>query len=107
MQRAYLLAAGGQAQIEARQKALEAAIESERAAQAGFDVGTRTAAFWLNSTRERYRAERSLATARVDYLLALLQLKASAGTLSVDDLIRSSQLLRFAEREKTDAGAGS
>ena len=43
----------------------------------------------------------------MDYLLALLQLKASAGTLSVDDLIRSSQLLRFAEREKTDAGAGS
>ena len=49
----------------------ESALE---ATQAGFEVGTRTIVDVLQSTRALFQARSSLADARYDYVLAILQL---------------------------------
>lgn len=73
-----------------RVRALEQALESTRAsyeaAQAGFEVGTRTAVDVLLELRRVFGAERDLADARYAYLLDTLRLKQAAGTLSEQDL---------------------
>ena len=56
------------------------------ATEAGFDVGTRTIVDVLDSTRRLFESEDLLANARYDYILSRLQLKYSAGTLSMQDI---------------------
>jgi len=72
-------------------KALQQSVVSQESAleatQAGFEVGTRTIVDVLLSTRSLYSARSSLATARYDYILAILKLKQAAGILTRDDLI--------------------
>jgi len=71
-------------------KALQQSVISQESAleatQAGFEVGTRTIVDVLLSTRSLYSARSSLATARYDYILAVLKLKQAAGILSSFDL---------------------
>ncbi len=71
-------------------KALQQSVISQESAleatQAGFEVGTRTIVDVLLSTRTLYSARSSLATARYDYILAVLKLKQAAGILSRFDL---------------------
>jgi len=71
-------------------KALQQSVISQESAleatQAGFEVGTRTIVDVLLSTRTLYSARSSLATARYDYILAVLKLKQAAGILSRSDL---------------------
>jgi len=71
-------------------KALQQSVISQESAleatQAGFEVGTRTIVDVLLSTTSLYSARSSLASARYNYVLAVLQLKQAAGILTVDDL---------------------
>ncbi|MFT7423080.1 MAG: outer membrane protein, partial [Psychromonas sp.] len=46
----------------------------------------RTVVDVLNSTRSLYESENQLANARYDYIINMLQLKFSAGTLSEQDI---------------------
>ena len=72
-------------------KALQQSVLSQESAleatQAGFEVGTRTIVDVLLSTRSLYSAKSQLATARYDYILAILKLKQAAGILTSDDLL--------------------
>jgi len=72
-------------------KALQQSVISQESAleatQAGFEVGTRTIVDVLLRTRSLFAAKRSLATARYNYIMAILRLKQAAGTLSKDDLM--------------------
>lgn len=61
----------------------ESALE---ATKAGFEVGTRTIVDVLDATRKLFESEDLLANARYDYILSQLQLKYSAGTLSIQDI---------------------
>jgi len=56
------------------------------AAEASFEVGTRTIVDVLDATRNLYSSENLLANARYDYIINMLQLKLSAGTLSEKDI---------------------
>lgn len=56
------------------------------AAEASFEVGTRTIVDVLDATRNLYDSENLLANARYDYIINMIQLKLSAGTLSEQDI---------------------
>jgi len=70
--------------------AYEQAVVSSRsaldAAEASFEVGTRTVVDVLDATRNLYDAENELANARYDYIINMLQLKLSAGILKEQDI---------------------
>ena len=72
-------------------RAYEQTVLSSRSAldatEAGFEVGTRTMVDVLDATRALYESENQLANARYDYIINMLQLKLSAGTLSEQDII--------------------
>jgi len=60
------------------------------AAEASFEVGTRTIVDVLDATRNLYDSENLLANARYDYIINMIQLKLSAGTLSEQDIFNIS-----------------
>ena len=72
-------------------RAFEQTVISSRSAldatEAGFEVGTRTIVDVLDATRNLYASENQLANARYDYIINMLQLKFSAGTLSEQDIM--------------------
>lgn len=74
-------------QIRALEQAVISAQSALQATEAGFDVGTRTIVDVLLSTRNLFDAQRNLAGARYDYILAQMQLKQAAGNLAEDDLL--------------------
>lgn len=71
-------------------KALEQSVISAesalKATQAGFEVGTRTIVDVLNSTRNLFNAKRNLSNTRYDYILSMLTLKQSSGSLTGGDV---------------------
>ncbi|MBU2917101.1 outer membrane channel protein TolC [Psychrosphaera sp. F3M07] len=71
-------------------KALEQSVISAesalKATQAGFEVGTRTIVDVLNSTRNLFNAKRNLSNTRYDYILSMLTLKQSSGSLTGTDV---------------------
>ncbi|WP_289028366.1 outer membrane channel protein TolC [uncultured Paraglaciecola sp.] len=73
--------------IRALQQAVVSADSALKATEAGFDVGTRTIVDVLNSTRNLFDARRNLASARYDFISAILQLKRASGDLTEKDLI--------------------
>lgn len=97
VQQAYMAAVSSYRQIDARKRAVEAALDAERTTRVGLDVGTVTTADWLESVRKRYGAERDYARERLSYLLSLVQLKAAAGVLGREDMSRVELLLKFPE----------
>ena len=76
----------------ARVAALDKAVLSNRtaleAAEAGVEVGTRTAVDVLDAQQALFGARSDLSRARYDYMLAVLRLERAAGTLGADDLSR-------------------
>ncbi len=80
---------GVQANIS-RANALKQAVVSHKSAlaatEAGYEVGTRTTVDVLDARTQLFLAQRDHAQSRYDYVLAILQLKFSAGSLEVDDL---------------------
>lgn len=91
---AFQGASGGIAKIQALQQAVESAAASLAAKTEGYSAGLYTTLDVLIATRDLYRAKRDLAEARYGYLLSLLQLKQSAGTLNDDDLIAVNHWLQ-------------
>jgi outer membrane protein len=78
--------------------ALEQAVVSNEkaleAAEAGFDVGTRTIVDVLDTQRDLLSAKRDHARSRYDYLLDILRLKQAAGSLEENDLRLINALLQ-------------
>jgi len=73
------------------------------AAEASFEVGTRTIVDVLDATRNLFESENQLANARYDYIINMLQLKLSAGTLSEEDLFSLSAGLVEESNSSEDA----
>ena len=91
---AYRGVLSGMAQVRAMEQALRSTETALEAAEAGFEVGTRTIVDVLDAQREKYRAERDLARARYDYLLSTLRLKQAVGSLAPEDLARISRWMK-------------
>ena len=81
-------------QVNAFTRAVDSANASLEATSAGYDVGTRTSVDLLAAISNLYQQESSLATARYNYILAILQLKQAAGTLNTDDVYAVNQWLQ-------------
>lgn len=73
--------------IQAYEQTVTSSSSALEATEAGFEVGTRTIVDVLNATRNLYSSENQLANARYDYIINMLQLKLSAGTLAEQDII--------------------
>lgn len=76
--------------LEATTKSAEMAVE---AAEAGFEVGTRTMVDVLTEQRNLYKAKSDYARSRYDYLINGIKLKEAAGSLSEQDLEQINQYL--------------
>jgi len=79
--------------IRAYEQTVKSSASALEAIQAGFEVGTRTIVDVLDGTRNLYNSENELANARYDYIINMLNLKFSAGTLTEQDLIGISKNL--------------
>jgi outer membrane protein len=77
--------------LEATSKSAEKAVE---AAEAGFEVGTRTMVDVLTEQRNLYKAKSDYARSRYDYLINGIKLKEAAGSLSEQDLQQINQYLQ-------------
>jgi outer membrane protein len=80
--------------IRALEQSVVSADSALKATEAGFDVGTRTIVDVLNSTRNLFDARRNLADARYGFISAIVNLKASAGTLTEQDLQDINRVLK-------------
>jgi len=76
--------------ISAYEQAVVSSQSALDAAEASFEVGTRTIVDVLDATRNLYDSENLLANARYDYIINMIQLKLSAGTLSEQDIFNIS-----------------
>lgn len=83
----YLGAASGAARVQALTQSVIASESALEAKREGFEAGINTNIDVLDASRDLFRARRDLAAARYDYVLNLLRLKQSAGTLSEADLM--------------------
>jgi outer membrane protein len=77
--------------LDATSKSAEMAVE---AAEAGFEVGTRTMVDVLTEQRNLYKAKSDYARSRYDYLINGIKLKEAAGSLGEPDLEQINQYLR-------------
>ena len=93
VQVAFLKSTAGMAKLTALRQAIESTKAAEDAARVGYEVGTRTNADLLLAVRSRYKAETDYATARYEYLLENLRLRAAAGSLNHSDLLAINRLL--------------
>lgn len=83
---AYLGVTSGMARIKALEAAEISSLSALEANRLGFEVGVRINIDVLNSLTQLADTRLELAKARYDTVLAQLRLKASAGTLSEEDL---------------------
>lgn len=72
--------------IKAQEQAVRSAESALQATEAGFEVGTRTIVDVLVSTQQLYRSKSNLSASRYDYIMAVLNLKLAAGTVSEKDI---------------------
>ena len=84
----------GISKVTALKQAVLSNEKALEAAQAGFDVGTRTIVDVLDTQRDLLSAKRDHARSRYDYLLDILRLKQAAGSLEEDDLRLINALLQ-------------
>ena len=82
------------AQIRALAQSLVSTQTAVDAAEAGFEVGTRTVVDVLNAQREFFRAKFNYAQARYLYLVDQLKLKRAAGNLGQADIERITSYLQ-------------
>ncbi len=83
---AYLGVASGAARVQALRQSVTAGQSALDAKTEGFQAGINTSIDVLDATRDLYRAKRDYAQARYTYLVNLLKLKQSAGTLADADI---------------------
>ena len=82
------------ANVKARKQALTSAASALKATEIGYEAGTRNVVDLLQAQRGLYTAQRDLAGARYEYIISMLRLKSSAGSLNPDDLINISKWMR-------------
>ena len=81
------------ANVTARRQALKSSKSALEATKIGYEVGNRNVVDLLQSERGLYAAERDYAKSRYDYIISVLRLKSSVGSLSPNDLFEvSSQM---------------
>ncbi|MFP2516175.1 outer membrane channel protein TolC [Buttiauxella agrestis] len=73
--------------INAYKQAVVSAQSSLDASEAGYSVGTRTIVDVLDATTTLYNAKQQLSSARYNYLINQLNIKAALGTLNEQDLV--------------------
>ncbi len=83
--------------IKAYQQTVLSSQSALEATEAGFEVGTRTIVDVQDATRNLYSAKSQLANARYAYILNILALKQTAGSLSTEDLVQVNAGLKPAE----------
>ncbi len=90
---AFLGVLSGISRVRAFRQSVTSTETALTATEAGFLAGTRTTVDVLNAQRETFRARRDYKSARYDYILNLLSLKRSAGTLSEADIAQVNSWL--------------
>ncbi|MBI5791421.1 MAG: TolC family outer membrane protein [Rhodocyclales bacterium] len=90
---AYLGVSSGLAQVKAYEAALTSSQSALDSNKLGYEVGVRINIDVLNAQSQLFDTRQKLAKARLDTLGALLKLKASAGSLSEDDVAAINALL--------------
>ena len=91
---AFLGVTSGIAQVKALEQALTSTQSQVDSTKLGQEVGVRTGVDVLNAQQQLYSARRDLYSARYNYLLSHLRLKAAAGTLAEEDLKAVNDTLR-------------
>ena len=92
-QRAFLNLKNSAAQLTATRRALQSAGTALKATQKGYDIGDRSVVQLLDSEQRRANAESDYYLALYNQVLARMQLKASAGVLSENDVKAINNLL--------------
>ena len=88
----------GISKVKALKNAVRSNEKAVEAAEAGFEVGTRTIVDVLDAQRELLRARRDHARSRYDYLLDTLRLKQATGILEETDLAQINDWLIESEK---------
>jgi outer membrane protein len=83
---AYRGVLSGISRVKALKQAMVSSQSALRAAEAGYEVGTRTTVDVLVARRNLFLAQRDYAQARYNYLIDTLNLNEAAGTLNSDHL---------------------
>ena len=78
------------ANVTARKQALASAESALEATQIGYEVWSRNTVDLLDSQKRLFQAQRDYASSRYEYIIAMLRLKASVGSLNPGDLISIS-----------------
>ena len=78
------------ANVTARKQALASTESALEATQVGYEVGTRNTVDLLDAQKRLFQAQRDYASSRYEYIISMLRLKASVGSLNPDDLINIS-----------------
>jgi len=81
------------ANLRAQKQAVVSASSALEATRVGYEVGTRNIVDLLQAEKNLYSAEKNLANAKYDYLIATLKLHLAAGTLNPENLIEINNLL--------------
>ena len=81
------------ANVNAQKQAVISATSALEATQVGYKVGTRNIVDLLQAEKNLYSAEKNLANAKYDYILANLRLALAAGTIDPGDIIEINNLL--------------
>lgn len=82
------------ANVEAQKQAVVSATSALEATQVGYKVGTRNVVDLLQAEKNLYSAEKNLANAKYDYILANLRLALAAGTINPSDIVEINNLLK-------------
>ena len=82
------------ANVTAQKQAVVSATSALEATQVGYKVGTRNVVDLLQAEKNLYTAEKNLANAKYDYILANLRLALSSGTITPGDLVKINNLLK-------------
>jgi outer membrane protein, protease secretion system len=86
LRKQFNLCSSSMTRIQALEKAVESATLQITATRKSVEAGVRTNVDVLTATQQLYQSKRDLARARYQYMIASLQLKHAAGTLSEQDL---------------------
>ena len=78
------------ANVTARKQALASAESALKATEVGYEVGTRNTVDLLDAQRRLFQAQREYASSIYEYIISMLRLKASVGSLNPNDLLNIS-----------------
>ena len=81
------------ANVNAQRQAVISATSALEATQVGYKVGTRNIVDLLQAEKNLYSAEKNLANAKYDYILANLRLALAAGTISPNNIVDINNIL--------------